>query len=101
MQETKLGKSVEFELNNYTVYHNNRNSSGGGLITAVDPSLNPMEITPGSSTAEILVVQIEIGNKKVRIINGYGPQNDDTMVKNKNFGLVSIMRLSVLSAKDV
>ena len=80
LQETNLGKSVKFDIENYEVFQNNRNSSGGGLLTAVDPSLNPWVVkSEDSSPAEILTVQLEVNENKIRLINGYGPQNDENL----------------------
>ena len=58
LQETKLAKNNVFQLNGYQVFQKNRNGSGGGLLTAVDPSLNPMLISTNNEEAEILTVQM-------------------------------------------
>ena len=85
LQETKLTKNSVFSLENYQVFQKNRNGSGGGLLTAVDPSLNPMLISARNEEAEILTVQLKLNNLKLRVINGYGPQNDDTPQNKLNF----------------
>ena len=87
LQETKLANKANFQLQNYQVFQKNRNSSGGGLMTAVDPSLNPMLIAAKNEEAEVLTVQLELKDKKVRIINGYGPQEDDSQQNRLNFWL--------------
>ena len=69
LQETKLGEKVRFQINNYQVFHKNRNSSGGGILTAVDPSLHPTLATTDNHEAEILTVQVEIGRNCLRVIN--------------------------------
>ena len=69
LQETHLGENVKFDIDKYEVYQKNRNSSGGGLLTAVDPLLQPEKVPLESeSNAEILVVQIEVNKKRIRII---------------------------------
>ena len=50
---------------------------GGGLLTAVDQDLDPVLISEGGEENEILVVQANLGNQKIRIINAYGPQEDE------------------------
>ena len=50
---------------------------GGGLLTMVDEDLNPVLVSQGNDDVEILVVEANIGEKKLRIINAYGPQEDD------------------------
>ena len=85
LQETKLGSKDTFKLNHYQVFQRNRNGFGGGLVTAVDPNLNPMLVTSNNDEAEVLTVQIEVNNQKIRVINGYGPQDDDNSQNKLNF----------------
>ena len=82
-QETKLGKTSDFPISNYEVFYKNRNSSGGGLLTAIDPHLQPLEVS--SQDAEVLTVQIDVGQYCVRLINAYCPQNDDSEQKKLDF----------------
>ena len=67
-------------------------------MTAIDPNLNPMLITPKIEEAEILTVQLELSNKKARIINGYGPQESDCQQNRFNFW--SGLEQEVISAKS-
>ena len=46
---------------------------GGGPLKAVHNSLNPFSISEETDT-DILAIQGNVGNNKVRFINGYGPQ---------------------------
>ena len=85
LQETKLAKKANFLLENYQVFLKNINGSGGGLLTAIDPSLNPMLISARNEDAETLTVQLMCGNMKIRVINAYGPQEDDTQQNKLNF----------------
>ena len=48
---------------------------GGGLLTAIEANLSPVLVS--SSENEILVVQVKVGHLNVRIINCYGPQEDN------------------------
>ena len=98
LQETKLAKKNVFQLNGYQVFQKNRNGSGGGLLTAVDPSLNPMLISTNNEEAEILTVQMEVNKMKIRLINGYGPQDDDSLQNRLNFWLG--LDQEILSAKS-
>ena len=86
-----MAKTAVFSLKNYQVFQKNRNGSGGGLLTAVDPALNPMLISTKNEEAEILTVQLtmpnRVNNAKIRVINGYGPQNDDIVQNRLNFWL--------------
>ena len=76
LQETKLGEKVKFALEGYQVYQKNRNSYGGGLITAIDPLLDQVLVSDNEE-AEILVIQVLVQKTKINIINGYAPQDDD------------------------
>jgi hypothetical protein len=78
-------------LNDYQVFLKNRKSSGGGLMTAIDPNLNPMIIAPK------LQYSLTLNEKQLRVINGYGPQDDDTIQHRLNFGLG--LEKEIISAK--
>ena len=77
VQETKLRRKNKIKHPSYLTFEYLReNSSGGGLLTAVHKSLNPVSVS-NDTEEEVLVVEATIGNKKVRFINAYGPQEDD------------------------
>ena len=54
---------------------------GGGLLTAIEENLSPVLICSETIETEILVVQVKAGIQKIRIINGYGPQENETSEK--------------------
>ena len=85
LQETKLGKQSQFKIENYEVFQKNRNSQGGGILTAIDPSLNPLIISEENLSAEILTVQLDLNGHPLRVINGYSPQSDDNEQKRLDF----------------
>ena len=86
IQETKFRKMGTLKIENYEVFEKIRMGSyGGGLLTAVDKSLEPVLIEAANEEAEVLVVQVKIGKSLIRIINGYGPQEDDPLVKKLAF----------------
>ena len=61
-------------INDYTTFELVRkNVGGGGLLTAVHKSLKPVSVS-NEDEEEILVVEANLGESKVRFINGYGPQ---------------------------
>ena len=97
LQESKLGAKVKFELQDYKVYQRNRNSSGGGLITAVDLQLDSVHISAEDIDAEILVVQIVVNKLKIRVINAYGPQDDDPISEKIQFW--TTLEKEILAAK--
>ena len=81
IQETKLPRKKMIKLEGYETFEKIRtDGGGGGLFTAIDINLNPVEVEASGSTSDILVVQCNIDNVKVRVINAYGPQEYDTLV---------------------
>ena len=70
---------------------------GGGLLTAVLFDLDPVIIT-AEDNIEVLVVQFNMEGHKVRIINGYGPQEDDDSHKINEFW--QFIELEIISAKQ-
>ena len=85
LQETKLASMDTFKIEGYQVFQKNRNGSGGVLLTAIGPNLNPLLISTKNEEAEILTVQLSINNRNIRVINGYGPQEDDSAQNKLNF----------------
>ena len=65
IQETKFMKKGLFQHKNYEIFENIRTTGGGSILTGVEKSLNPILISDGSDDIEILVVEGEIGNKKL------------------------------------
>ena len=86
------------KINNYQVFEKIRPGLGGGLLTAIKVNLNPVLISPCNEDAEILVVQCQVNDQKIRIINGYGPQDDDELARRLDFWM-SLER-EIISAKD-
>ena len=77
IQETKFNFYGTIKIPGYEIFENLRKEKqGGGLLTAVDLDLNPVLIT-SNEDVDLLVIQFEIENNKIRSINGYGPQEDD------------------------
>ena len=77
VQETKLRKKNKIKHPNYVTFEYLReNNNGGGLLTAVHKSLNPVSVS-NDTEEEVLVVEATIATKKIRLINAYGPQEDE------------------------
>ena len=86
------------KLNDYQVFEKVRPSLGGGLLTAVRLSLSPVLISPIKEEAEIMVVQCQVNKMKIRVINGYGPQDDEQLSTRLEFW--SALEQEIISAKD-
>ena len=82
VQETKFSKQGLFKIPGYQIFENVRkNKKGGGLLTAAIDDTNPVLIHSGSDDNEILTIQVEVNENKIRVINAYGPQEDDNTNK--------------------
>ena len=74
VQETKSRKKGKHSLENYVIFEAIRNKFGGGSMIGVHESLNPVLISSYEEDFELIVIQTKIGNKVIRFITGYGPQ---------------------------
>ena len=74
IQETKIKRKSQIHLKGYLPYVTLRGDSGGGLLVACLSSLKPVLIFEGDCETEVLVIQVSLGVKNIRIIAGYGPQ---------------------------
>ena len=99
LQETKMCKTGNVKIPGFQVFEKVRlNRKGGGLLTAADEDLNPMMISTGKDENEILTIQVDLGNQKLRIINGYGPQEDDD--NQCILGFWQELEAEIINAKD-
>ena len=86
VQETKFVKKGLFKVKNFEIFESIRPSGGGSILTGVHTSLNPIMVSDGcNEDVEILVVEGEIGGKKCRFFNGYGPQESAHIDKRIKF----------------
>ena len=46
-------------------------------MTAVDEDLTPVLVSNSDDEVDVLTVETKVGNHKIRVINGYGPQEDE------------------------
>ena len=85
-QETKFMKKGLFKVNNFEIFESIRPTGGGSILTGIHASLNPIMISDGSNEdIEILVVEGEIGGRKCRFFNWYGPQESADIDKRVKF----------------
>ena len=79
IQETKFVRKGTLKLEKFEIFEQIRSGKGGGgLLTGVHTDLSPILISDGSSEdIEILVVEASMSEKRVRLINGYAPQEND------------------------
>ena len=71
-QKGKLNKKLcDFEF-----FEAIRSKVKGGTLIGVHKSLDPILIEEYSEEFELLVVEVKLGNKDVRVMSGYGPQEN-------------------------
>ena len=69
---------MTLKIPGYQTFERIRNGkSGGGLLTSIIDDLNPVLIYTAGDDIELLTVEVNVGNEKIRIFNGYGPQEYD------------------------
>ena len=77
VNETHFRKKGRFKMQNYHVFEAIRNNKEkGGTMLGVHVGLHPVLISEYSTLFELIVVEIKIANKQIRVITGYGPQEN-------------------------
>ena len=74
VQETNFRKKGKLNLDQYDVFEAIRKKEGGGTLVGVHKTLDPVLIEEESDENELVVVEITVGGKRIRIMSGYGPQ---------------------------
>ena len=59
--------------------------SGGGLVIGALKELNPIWIGDVEKEVEALSIKISVSNRDIRVVNAYGPQEYDDILKKINF----------------
>ena len=98
LQETKLNKCLKSKLTGYEIFPPDFRKSDGIVLTAVDKNLSPVHIPIESDDVDIVIVEAVVGNRRIRIINGYGPQETDTKSKRNKFW--EVLETEVVNAKN-
>ena len=83
LQETHFMKKGKIQIQGWQTFESIRKLKGGGSMIGAHDSLSPILIKEYSEQFELLVIEITIQEKDVRVITGYGPQeswkSDDKM----------------------
>ena len=75
VQETHFRKKGKFAHDNFHIFEAIRKKEGGGSMLGIHVSLKPVLISEYSDTFELIVVEVRVATKCIRIITGYGPQD--------------------------
>ena len=77
IQETHSRQKGKIKMDNHFVtFEAIRKKKGGGTIIAVHESFNPILIEEYCDEFELLVVEIETKQQSIRLMSGYGPQEN-------------------------
>ena len=74
LQETHLSRKGMVKLENFEIFEAIRKKHNGGTMIGVNKALEPLLIKEYNEEFELIVVEINIKNKIIRIMSGYGPQ---------------------------
>ena len=74
IQETKFKRKSQFNVSGFRSFPTIRGDSGGGLLISCLSSLDPVLIFEGDNECEVIVVQMNLNCRTIRVIAGYGPQ---------------------------
>ena len=74
LQESHLKKKGKITIDGWELFEAMRKKEFGGTMIRVNKALDPVLIEEYCDEFELLVVEANIGDKDVRIISGYGPQ---------------------------
>ena len=74
LQETHLSRKGMLKLENFEIFEAIRKKHNGGTMIGVNRALEPALIKDYNEEFELIVVEIKIQNKIIRIMSGYGPQ---------------------------
>ena len=74
LQETHFRKKGAIRIDDFEIFEAIRKKPGGGTLIGVHKALNPVLIEEYHDDFELIVVEVKIANKEVRVISGYGPQ---------------------------
>ena len=77
VQETHFRRKGRFRMKDYHIFESIRkNKEQGGTLLGVQVGLKPVLIKEYNDTFELLVVEVIVANKNIRLITGYGPQEN-------------------------
>ena len=86
IQETNYKKKGRYVNNEYEIFEAIRkNKEKGGTMLGIHKSLNPVLIEEYSETFELLVTEVKVVGKEIRVITGYGPQESWSDVEKMPF----------------
>ena len=75
-QETHFKRKGSLKIQDFQIFESIRTKPKGGTMIGVHKALNPVLIIAYETDFELLVVEFEAAKRHIRIISGYGPQEN-------------------------
>ena len=77
LQETHCTQKGRIRMNkSFVIFEAIRKRKGGGTLVAIHEDLNPKLIAEYDEEFELIVVEVDTEDKSIRVISGYGPQEN-------------------------
>ena len=76
LQETHYKNKGQIRIPNHIVFEATRKKEKGGTAIIAHTNLKPVLISQYEDEIEMLVVEVKVANKVMRLITGYGPQEN-------------------------
>ena len=76
IQETHFRQKGIFQMGDMVVFEAIRNQKCGGTMLASHKDLTPKLIEEYNEHFELLFIEIEVEKQEIRVITGYGPQDN-------------------------
>ena len=74
LQETHYATKGKVKIEGFEIFEAIRKKVKGGTMIGAHKGLKPVLITEYNEEFELLVIEIKMANKEIRIMSGYGPQ---------------------------
>ena len=76
VQETHYANKGQFQVRNFEIFEAIRKKAKGGTAIGVHKALKPVLISEHSDDFEMVVVEVKAAHKEIRVLTGYGPQEN-------------------------
>ena len=103
IQETHCRRKGKIQIDDFVIFEAIRKAKGGGTLIACHEDLKPKLIEEYEDDFELLVVEIKANEKDIRVISGYGPQENWPEEKRMPFfvALETEIEKAVLAGKSI
>ena len=85
LQECHYATKGKVQIENYEIFEAIRKKVKGGSMIGAHKALKPILIEEYSCDFELLVIEIQVANRDIRVMTGYGPQENWSEVERMPF----------------